>query len=131
MTESKKSSAMLGNDSKNSGLLERAVNSSADLAEKTVIAVFEVARDIGNEVNGRTTDTLAWLEALPRTAFKVARDTNERIHRLTLDALEASEGISLQALRTVRITSQSAAEMAARTTAALIAVRKEQVTEAA
>jgi hypothetical protein len=128
---SKKQSVIQGGNHASAGLLERAVISSADFAEKAVTTAFDVARDVSTEVNGRTLETLAWVEALPRAAFKIARETSERVHRLTHEGLNASEGIALHAICTIRATGQGAAELASRTTASFIATPADRVADAA
>jgi hypothetical protein len=54
---SKKQSVIQGGNHSSAGLLERAVNTGADFAEKAVVTVFDVARDVSAEWNGRTLDT--------------------------------------------------------------------------
>jgi hypothetical protein len=107
------------------GLLAIAVNSTAELGEKTVTAYFGMLRDMRSEMNQRTNGLIDWLEASQQSFTRLLRSLNQRVDDVTLAGVNAGEGVSLGIVRALWNTSHGATVLASRTASSLTGSRSE------
>jgi hypothetical protein len=107
------------------GLLAIAVNSTAELGEKTVTAYFGMLRDMRSEMNQRTNGLIDWLEASQQSFTRLLRSLNQRVDDVAVAGVNAGEGVSLGIVRALWNTSHGATVLASRTASSLTGSRSE------
>ena len=109
--------------SEDEGLLAIAVNSTAELGEKTVTAYFGMLRDMRSEMNHRTNGLIDWLEASQQSFTRLLRSLNQRVDDVASAGVNAGESVSLGMVRAVWNTSHGATVLASRTASSLTGAR--------
>ena len=87
------------------GILTSWVSHSTELAERTTLTVFGIARDVRGEVNARIVGALNLIEGTQAGAIKLVKTIDERIDKLAEDVIDTAESFTLNLIRTVRDTS--------------------------
>ena len=111
--------------SEDEGLLAIAVNSTAELGEKTVTAYFGMLRDMRSEVNHRTIGLIDWIEASQQSFTRLLRSLNQRVDDVANAGVNAGESVSLGMVRAVWHTSHGATVLASRTASSLTGARSD------
>jgi hypothetical protein len=114
-----------GRKADDDGLLAIAVNSTAELGEKTVTAYFGMLRDVRGELNQRTNGLIDWLEASQQSVTRLLRSLNQRVDDVAIASVNAGEGVSLGIVRALWSTSHGATMLASRTASSLTGGRSE------
>jgi hypothetical protein len=96
------------------GIFSSVVSHSTELAERTTITVFGIARDVRGEINQRFLGALSLIEGTQAGAIKLVRTIDERIDKLTEDVIDTAESFTLNLIRTVRDTSHGVSSAVAR-----------------
>lgn len=87
------------------GIFTSWVSHSTELAERTTVTFFGIARDVRGEINARIVGALTLIESTQAGALKLAKTIDERIDKLAEDAIDTAESLTLNLIRTVRDTS--------------------------
>ena len=96
------------------GILTSWVSHSTELAERTTLTVFGIARDIRGEINQRVLGALQLIEGTQLGVLKLAKTIDERIDKLAEDAIDTAESLTLSVIRTVRDTSHGVTSVVAK-----------------
>jgi hypothetical protein len=112
------------------GLFAIAVNSTAELGEKTVSAYFGMLRDVRGEMNQRTNGLIDWLEASQQSFTRLLRSLNQRLDEVAVAGVNAGEGVSLGVVRAVWNTSHGATMLASRTASSLTGSNRSEIARA-
>ena len=98
----------------NEGLVTTWIGYSTDLAERSTLTAFAIARDVRMEINQRVLGTLQFLESSQAGVFKLARTIDERVDKLAEDMIETAESVALGLIKIVRDTGTGVTGVVAR-----------------
>jgi hypothetical protein len=96
------------------GIITSWLSHSTELAERTTLTVFGIARDIRGEINARILGALSLIEGTQAGALKLVKTIDERLDKLAEDAIDTAESLTLNLIRTVRDTSHGVTSVVAK-----------------
>jgi hypothetical protein len=101
-----------GKSGEREGLVTSWVTHSAELAERTALTAFGIARDVQSELNQRLLGVIGLVDGTQQGLIKLARGIDGRLDKLSEDVIGVVENVTLGLIRSVRDTSHSVADRA-------------------